>query len=413
MKKRNGSLLCCILAAFALCGPLSARAAESPAVTCTAARDGQTIAVTMRVQNTALNVLQFALRYDTERMEPAQPDGSPANTARQMTAFLAPEYARGRGWLAGTATGTLEDGVVSYTLYAHEQSKGVPEGSDADGYVDMGEQGTSLLTLYFKQKDGAALYADSLALAATTGCPTGILLSTKNADDALTPIEVNAPQIVTIDLSAVAEPGKTPGKEPGGGSGSTSGGSGGGNREEKPAPPTAEPGALTLSDIAGHWAEGEIRTLVEAGAVSGDPDGAFRPDDVLTRGEFAKVLAGVLKLEQADAKAVFADCAGHWAAPYIGAVYHAGYVKGTGENAFSPDAPLTREALVTILARVHPATPERTASFTDRAQIAAWAAEAVDAAVQQGLVAGYPDGSFRPQAPVTRAEMAKILCAML
>lgn len=105
----------------------------------------------------------------------------------------------------------------------------------------------------------------------------------------------------------------------------------------------------------------------------------------------------------------FMDIVHHPARAEITAMYNKGYVKGLTENAFGPEEALTRAQYVTLLARVYgwqlPAKPNP--RFKD--SIPAYAQGAVEVAVAKGLVKGYPDGTFRPHQPVTRAEAAAIL----
>ena len=97
-----------------------------------------------------------------------------------------------------------------------------------------------------------------------------------------------------------------------------------------------------------------------------------------------------------------------WFYPYVRSMVSFGLMNGTSETSFGPNGTLTRAMLVTILWRMQ-GTPEAQASrFTDVTGDA-WYAAAVDWAQEQGVVTGYPDGSFKPNAPVTREQAAVIL----
>lgn len=107
----------------------------------------------------------------------------------------------------------------------------------------------------------------------------------------------------------------------------------------------------SYTDVAStDWYNNAISTLSNMGIISGDPSGAFRPDDSITRAEFTKIAAG------------FFDKAGD-------------YVDGTYEDVSSSD----------------------------------WYADFIDAAVDLGLIEGYPDGTIRPEATITRAEACTIV----
>ena len=98
-----------------------------------------------------------------------------------------------------------------------------------------------------------------------------------------------------------------------------------------------------------------------------------------------------------------------WYAPYVTAAAQAGIVQGVAAGRFDPDAPVTREQMALMLARALKLSGTGAAAFTDQAAIAAWAAGGVQAAVAAGLMNGFPDGSFRPLEPTTRAQAAKVL----
>src|SRR6056297_911467 len=66
-----------------------------------------------------------------------------------------------------------------------------------------------------------------------------------------------------------------------------------------------------LPDINDHWAEDFIRELVDIGAITGYPDGLYRPENKITRAEFGSVLRGALELEEVEGK-TFPDTLGHW-----------------------------------------------------------------------------------------------------
>ena len=87
-----------------------------------------------------------------------------------------------------------------------------------------------------------------------------------------------------------------------------------------------------------------------------------------------------------------------------------GVIAGTGNGAFSGDAPITREQIVTILWRYAGSpTPGNSQDFTDESSISSYAVQAVDWSRENGVVSGYTDGRFAPQAHTTRAQLAVIL----
>ena len=174
-------------------------------------------------------------------------------------------------------------------------------------------------------------------------------------------------------------------------------------------PPDAlnEPDAL--DDIAGHWAENNIKKLVTLGAIGGYPDGSFKADAAITRAEFATVLAKAFKLALQSGK-VFADTNGHWAKEYIATAASCGIVSGYDESAFGPDDLITREQMAVMIvkaAKLAPATGE--ARFEDSGSISGWARDAVATATENGVMKGYPDNTVQPQGNATRAEAVTVI----
>ncbi|HEX7162006.1 MAG TPA: S-layer homology domain-containing protein, partial [Trebonia sp.] len=169
--------------------------------------------------------------------------------------------------------------------------------------------------------------------------------------------------------------------------------------------------AMPFTDLpAEHWAYADVQLLAEFGAVGGFPDGSFRPEAPVTRAELVKLLALTLGLAHGDGVTDFADVPPDaWYAPYVSAAVRAGIVQGTSATMFSPDDEVTREQVAALLARALGLKAAVALSFKDADAVSAWAVEGVRAAFGAGLVGGYPDGAFRPQAPMTRAEAAAVL----
>ena len=98
-----------------------------------------------------------------------------------------------------------------------------------------------------------------------------------------------------------------------------------------------------------------------------------------------------------------------WYYDAVYAAYDAGLMNGVGEGLFAPNATLDRATLATVLYReAGESAAKGTASFTDIAE-GQWYTDAVNWAAEQGVVNGYPEGTFRPEAPITRQEMATML----
>ncbi len=117
-----------------------------------------------------------------------------------------------------------------------------------------------------------------------------------------------------------------------------------------------------------------------------------------------------LKLQVERLEAGFSDIKNHWAKKEIIALSNRGIVNGVGNYRFAPDRAITRaEAVAMIVKAYKPAAkPASLRRFKDMSSNH-WAAEFVQKAVQQGWVNGYPNGSFKPDEPITRAQMAVLI----
>lgn len=170
-----------------------------------------------------------------------------------------------------------------------------------------------------------------------------------------------------------------------------------------------------FADTAGHWAQNDIDGVAAKGWMTGETSDTFAPDRELTRAEAATVLVRAQGLSAAaeplPAASPFADVPpGHWAAQAIAVAAQHGYVDGVAAGRFAPDLPITREQMSALLARMLALQTAAVTSppFKD-VPAASWAAPAIAALSGLGIVDGFVDGTFRPQAPITRAQMAALL----
>ena len=105
------------------------------------------------------------------------------------------------------------------------------------------------------------------------------------------------------------------------------------------------------SDVkGGDWYNNAISTLSNAGIVSGYPDGTFRPNASITRAEMSKIIALFAKLDKTTDR--FSDIAGHWAEAYIKLAAGNGWIEGYPDGTFKPQQNITRAETVTMINRV-------------------------------------------------------------
>ena len=122
--------------------------------------------------------------------------------------------------------------------------------------------------------------------------------------------------------------------------------------DKQPTDPTntGSTGKGNLSDIAGHWAEANIRELIQAGAIEGYPNGTFGPDRTITRAEFASILVKAFKLQEKSGKG-FADTNNHWARKAIETAAAYDIISGYSDSSFGPDDQITREQMAAMIVR--------------------------------------------------------------
>lgn len=179
------------------------------------------------------------------------------------------------------------------------------------------------------------------------------------------------------------------------------------------APPEISPGTNSFSDLGSHWAQTNIIKLVGTQAVSGYPDGTFKPDNTITRAEFATILVKAFNLTPKAGK-IFADTEAHWARDYIATANAYGIINGYSERIFAPNDRITREQMAVMAVKA--AGLKKTGAgkiFADASDISYWAKEAVDVASQYTLISGYSDNTYRPAGSATRAEAVTVIIKAL
>jgi len=170
----------------------------------------------------------------------------------------------------------------------------------------------------------------------------------------------------------------------------------------------------TFPDISNHWAQDSIIKLAGQGIVTGYPDGAFRPDSPVTRAELVTILVKAKKYKVLDLPSSFSDTQGHWASNFIETAVVNGLTMGYPDGTFHPDQPITRAEETAMMIRMlglDEVKPE-TPSFSDVSS-SFWAYGYIEQAKAQQIVTGYPDGTFLPDQRTTRAEACTMLVRAL
>ncbi|MEG0579453.1 MAG: S-layer homology domain-containing protein, partial [Niameybacter sp.] len=169
---------------------------------------------------------------------------------------------------------------------------------------------------------------------------------------------------------------------------------------------TTIPATLFAADYDTHWAKEMIEKWSEKEVLKGYEDGTFRPNATVTRGELAAMLVRVFGLTDTSSATKYTDVeTTKWYAADVAKVSSAGIMNDYADGTFKPEEKATREEAAYAMAKAYQvATKDATNHFTDAAEISDWAEDEIAALVAGGYLDGNPDGSFRPQATLTRAE---------
>lgn len=168
----------------------------------------------------------------------------------------------------------------------------------------------------------------------------------------------------------------------------------------------------TFSDIEGHWAKNWITQAVELGFVSGYQDGTFRPDRTITRAEFSKLINSAMHIEN-TAKLNFSDVNNsEWFYNEVQKSVASGFFSGYENNTFRPNNPIKREEVAKVVSCAMTSGDidgEGATLLKDYSTIQDWAKPSVNTVYNKGYILGYPTGVYMPSKALTRAEAVKII----
>lgn len=329
------------------------------------------------------------------------------------------------------------DLIGNYTVRLFYNSSYVkPNGSNAVSDIPEGasatDTGSSIVvagTNGNKTLDGKLM---TVKLVTVTAGDTSVTVS-GTADVYNAKAEASVSAVFTGSASFTAEAAYSIGQT---GTGSTGGGStgggGGGSKADRdnarqpvidqpmPSEGTTNENMSVFGDLADvPWAEEAINYLYSKGYVSGYEDGTFRPNDTITREEFAKMIVNVLgfdsfNFEMTNAADVNSDA---WYANYVTIAMNSGLMNGISDTEFGTGMKITRQDMCTIIYRAIKSENIKAEHIYDEKQFTDEAAEYAREAIRElyrcGLVNGVSDSEFDPQGDVTRAMAAKVLYGLL
>lgn len=163
--------------------------------------------------------------------------------------------------------------------------------------------------------------------------------------------------------------------------------------------------ALTASDTSTHWAKATIQSWMDKGLIKGYPDGTFKPDQNITRAEFITLVNGAFGYTETSSISYTDVKQDAWYASAVAIAVKAGYFSGYPDGTMKPDYPISREEVATIIMRISKleSNPLAANTYTDAA-LMIWSKGAVGAVSEADIMNGYLDGSFGPQKSIKRGE---------
>lgn len=162
-------------------------------------------------------------------------------------------------------------------------------------------------------------------------------------------------------------------------------------------------------DLYAVWKDSETES--HSAYISGYPDGTVGPDKTITRAEAATMFYNLLTDKTGDAKAFTDVPANQWYAKAVMTLAGKGVISGYPDGTFKPDASITRAEFVTMAMNFANAEKGTACSFPDVPQNM-WYYGAIAGATQNGWISGYPDGTFGPDRYITRAEVTSVINRM-
>ena len=166
---------------------------------------------------------------------------------------------------------------------------------------------------------------------------------------------------------------------------------------------TTTPAAIP-KDVAGTAYEEAVKSLIDKGVVSGYADGTYKPGNSITRAEACAIIVKYLAPAREDLdkakENTFTDMKGNWAAAYVNYALEKGIVKGYKDNTFKPDAQVTYDEMATMVVNA--------LGFTEKDLTGTWPASYVNKAKELGVFAAINVGNFGEKAS-SRGDVAEML----
>lgn len=187
-----------------------------------------------------------------------------------------------------------------------------------------------------------------------------------------------------------------------------------------PKPVVQEENKAVFGDVTkNHWAYNYIMNMYNKKIVNGYEDNTFKPEKLITRSEFVKIIVGAFDLFDLKAEVKFDDVDSKaWYYRYVASGVKSGIITGYSDKLFGSNDGLSREDMAVIIYRVMKLKGiefdnTTTKSFADDSSISDYAKEAVNALTSENIMNGMVNNMFEPKTKATRAMVSKVVSLIL
>ncbi len=168
--------------------------------------------------------------------------------------------------------------------------------------------------------------------------------------------------------------------------------------------------ASSFTDVKDHWGKDHINNLTSKNIITGYPDKTFKPNSNISREEVSKILSSYIGEKEVENDKL-SDIEGRWSTKFIKHLVNEEIITGYPDGTFKPSNNVTRAEFATItykyLAKENKLTEGQINKLTDIE--GHWAKQSIEGVAKAGVVKGYPDGTFKPNNSITRAEVSTVV----
>ncbi|MDQ0116208.1 X2-like carbohydrate binding domain-containing protein [Paenibacillus harenae] len=181
-----------------------------------------------------------------------------------------------------------------------------------------------------------------------------------------------------------------------------------------------------FKDVANHWAKDAINDLGSRMVLTGNGDGGFNPNQLITRAEFTTIVVNALGLKQEGGNNVFKDVkSSDWFGSAVLTAHEYGLISGNADGKFRPNDRITREQAMSIISKAMALTglkaklpayapiKELLRTYEDAESASGWAVSGIADCLQAGIVSGRTASTLAPKSNITKAEVAVMIQRLL